>query len=130
MARKKEEKSDAKGFWLLAMLVVVATVGAMVWVGSKDDADAKRETQKADEADQEVLEVQPLIPNGKITSASWRRRVAAVEEEKDDSMLDGVIDPFGDHERKAKAEENLRKTIDRIHGLGVYVAPAKEDDDK
>ena len=135
MARKKEEEKDARGFWLLATLVVAATVGAMVWVGGKDD-DANRATEKADaEADQEVLEVQPLIPSGKITSASWRGKAAAVEEdevEPEKSMLDGELDPFGDRERKAKAkaEENLKKTIDKIHGLGVYVAPAKEDDDK
>lgn len=130
MARKKEEKNDAVGFWLLATLVVAMTVGAMVWVGGNDDT--RLETEKANAADQEVLEVQPLIPNGKITSASWRKNNAAVEEEDADtgkSMLDSDMDPFKDNERKNKAAESLRKTIDRIHGLGVYVAPAGAEED-
>lgn len=136
MARKKEEKNDAAGFWLLATLVVAMTVGAMVWVGGNDDT--RLETEKANAADQEVLEVQPLIPNGKITSASWRKNSAAVEEEDADtgkSTLDSDMDPFEDmdpfkdNERKNKAAESLRKTIDRIHGLGVYVAPAGAEED-
>ena len=134
MARKKEEKNDAVGFWLLASLVVAATVGAMIWMGRNDDA--KRTTEQANEADQEVLEVQPLIPKGKIASASWHKKNAAVEEEDTEtgkSMLDDMedMDVFNDSERKNKAAESLRKTIDRIHGLGVYVAPAEaEEDDK
>ena len=133
MARKKEEKNDAVGFWLLASLVVAATVGAMIWMGRNDDA--KRTTEQANEADQEVLEVQPLIPKGKIASASWHKNAAVEEEDTDTgkSMLDDMddMDPFKDNERKTKAAESLRKTIDRIHGLGVYVAPAEaEEDDK
>ena len=135
MARKKEEKNDAVSFWLLASLVVAATVGAMIWMGRNDDA--KRTTEQANEADQEVLEVLPLIPQGKIASASWNKKNGAVEEEDIEdtgkSMLDDMedLDVFNDSERKNKAAESLRKTIDRIHGLGVYVAPAEaEEDDK
>jgi hypothetical protein len=136
MARKKEEKNDAVSFWLLASLVVAATVGAMIWMSRNDD-DARRTTEQANEADQEVLEVLPLIPKGKIASASWHKKNGAVEEEDIEdtgkSMLDDMedMDVFNDSERKNKAAESLRKTIDRIHGLGVYVAPANaEDDDK
>ena len=95
MARKKEEKNDAVGFWLLASLVVAATVGAMIWMGRDDDA--KRTTEQANEADQEVLEVLPLIPQGKIASASWHKNAAVEEEDTDTgkSMLDDMDDMDG-----------------------------------
>ena len=128
-ASKKKESSGVVGFLMGATLIVALTTGAMVWFcGNKV---AKRATQMAVEANQKVLEVQPLIPKGKIASASWRGKDAVVGEpdiDTGESMLDSE-DPFEDREKKNKAAESLRKAIDRIHGLAVYVAPAKEDDD-
>ena len=128
MARKKQQKKDAVNFWFLATLVVTVTVGAMAWIGSKDEKQASEQVQQADD---EVLEVQPLIPTGKITDASWNVKKATGVDDVDTgkSMLDGNLDPFQDEELARKKADSLRKTIDKIHGLGVYVAPAKEDDD-
>ena len=131
MARKKDEQQNGTSFWFVAALIVAVTVGTMVWIGS-DDGD-KAAAPQTNQADEEVLEVQPLVPKGKIASASWREKNAAAGDTEDlgtgESMLDDNMDPFADPEKSSKAEESLKKTIDRIHGLGVYVAPAEDDDE-
>ena len=136
MAKEVTSREKAQ-FWLLATFVVVLTAGVMVFISrSSDDSDQPKgaNAQRAAEQDEEVLEVQPLIPRGRIVAASWReggtqapRADAAVV---DSSVLDGAkLDPFGESgEMARKKKESLRRTIDRIHGLGVYVAPADDDD--
>ena len=136
MAKEVNPREKAQ-FWLLAAFVVVLTAGVMVFISrNSDDSDQPKGANalKALEHDDEVLEVQPLIPTGRIVTASWReggtQAPRADAEVVDDSLLDGAkLDPFGeDSELARKKQESLRKTIDRIHGLGVYVAPADDDD--
>jgi len=136
MAKEVNPREKAQ-FWLLAAFVVVLTAGVMVFISrNSGDSDQPKGANalKALERDDEVLEVQPLIPTGRIVAASWReggtQAPRADAEVMDDSLLDGAkMDPFGeDSELARKKKESLRKTIDRIHGLGVYVAPADDDD--
>jgi hypothetical protein len=131
MAKKKSERSDLLSFWIPAAVIVAVTIGGIVWMES--NKGAAHPADRAIEAEKKALEVQPLIPKGKIVAASWRERAADVGEEEIDfgeSMLDSMtfedMDPIEAAERKNKAAESLKKTVDRIHGLAVHVAPAKE----
>lgn len=137
MAAEQVTSEDKKRFYMRAGLVVVATIVLMVLLGGDDAADTPKNNAATSSGGDDVLEVQPLIPKGRIVSASWREGESAAPKAEDTevvggSQLDGTpIDPFGEHKaKKTKAQENLRKTIDRIHGLGVYVAPAEDEDEK
>ena len=136
MAKEVNSREKAQ-FWLLATFVVVLTAGVMVFI-SRNSGDSDKpigaNAQKAADRDDEVLEVQPLIPKGRIVAASWReggtQAPRADAEIVNDSLLDGAkLDPFGEESEMArKKRESLRRTIDQIHGLGVYVAPADKND--
>ena len=141
MARAKEEKKGATNFWLLAMLVVVATGGLIYVMGSGgDEASAQGSEMTAQPADKEVVEVSPLIPRGKIAAASWRSGTApakeaasaagAEEEESTFSLLDQWEgSSFGDKDEERKRKKGIEKVVENIHGLGVYVEPAEGDDE-
>jgi len=140
MAPAKEEKKSATNVWLLAMLVVVVTGGLIFLMGNGDSKAATEGSQNtAQPADREDVEVSPLIPRGNIASASWRSNApadaeaapAAKEEDRPYSLLDGFEGGgFGDDaEEKRKRMEGIEKVVDNIHGLGVYVEPAGEDDE-
>jgi hypothetical protein len=141
MAPAKEEKKSATNVWLLAALVVVVTGGLIYLMGSGDpDAAAEQSQNTAQPADREEVEVSPLIPRGNIASASWRTKApaaaeaaAAAKEEGDRpfSLLDGFeSEGFGGKDaEERKRMEGIEKVVDNIHGLGVYVEPAGEDDE-
>ena len=73
MATEKVTSQDKQRFFMFAGLVVVATIGLMFLMSGGDDkADTQKENAAKRKSDEEVLEVQPLIPKGRIVSASWR----------------------------------------------------------
>ena len=131
----QETSSETARSWLLAVLVIAATAGAMAFLSGDGDDEKKGAGAKAAETkDEEVLEVQPLIPEGRIVSASWRSGDTATTRPETEVVESSVLDDAnldalrGGDEMARKKEESLRKTIDRIHGLGVYVAPEGEDE--
>ena len=136
MAKKTESQGMTRTA-LLAGLIIAATAGAMVlFGGGGDDAgvDSKSSDSNASAVEDEVLRVSGVMVRDNIVSASWRERRLDRQEgdtTESTSMLDGAADPFGKKsERDSMAEKSLRETVDEIHGLGVYVVPAGEDEDE
>jgi len=137
MAKQKESEGMTRTV-LLAGLVIAATVGAMVMLSGDDKKAGTGASDNngaaATETEDEVLRVSPVIVRDKIASASWRDR-DTLEAEGDTSgsgsMLDTEMDTFGeDAAHDAKLRKSLAETVDEIHGLGVYVAPADDEDEK
>lgn len=118
--------------WLMAVLVVAGTAGAMLWIG-KGDPEQGPQSSGPGAAAEEPIEVEPIVPHGRIVSASWHSEDAQRRGEVDptQSVLDQVDwDKFGeDGERKKRLEESLRDTVKDVDGLGVYVAPPSDDKD-
>jgi hypothetical protein len=125
MARRSEPTQKSR-FWLPALLVVVATVGAVSWIGGGETAT---EPPAASEPEQDdVLEIQPLIPKGKLVDASWHTGESATLDPEEDEFAaffqgEENLDPFGDEARhRERADAALKETVRDIQGLGVYVA--------
>jgi hypothetical protein len=138
MARRPEPKEKSR-FWLPALLVVVATAGAVILIGGGDSDDEPSNTATEPVPD-DVLEIQPMVPRGKLMDASWRKDDGAKpapqpEEDEYAAFFKGEenLDPFGDEARgRKRADEALKETVRDIQGLGVYVAPepAEEQEEK
>ncbi|MEM8885538.1 MAG: hypothetical protein AAGD14_15845 [Planctomycetota bacterium] len=118
---------------LLGALIIAATVGGMIWVsGGDDETEAQASENKP--VDENVIEVEPMVPQGRIASASWRTGETATPSESEAetvSLLDSV--EWGnlngsDDARKKRNEESLRKAMSQLNGLGVVVA--EEDDEE
>jgi len=126
--------TGARNTWLLALFILVGTGGAMYWL--KGDGAQDAQTSRPEAAPQEeVIDVTPLVPHGRIVSASWNGAgtARAGSEDSARSVLDQVDwSTFGeDAERKTRFKESLEETVKDVDGLGVYVAPEiKDEDDK
>jgi len=114
---------------LLSLLVVVGTGGAILLLGGGDEKTP--DAGQRPSADQEVLEITPLVPAGSLANASWHRHDSGARvrlPDKDDgstSLLEDYEFHRGDEgERRERYEKSLAEKMNEIHGLGVYVAPA------
>ena len=136
MARRSEPKEKSR-FWLPALLVVVATTGAVILVGG-GDSEGEPTTAVTEPVPDDVLEIQPMVPRGKLMDASWRKGDGAEpdpqpEEDEFAAFFKGEenLDPFGEEARgRQRADEALKETVRDIQGLGVYVAPEPAEEQK
>lgn len=136
MARRPEPEKKSR-FWLPALLVVVATAGAVILIGG-GDSEGDPSTAATEPVQDEVLEIQPMVPRGKLMDASWRTEKGATpdpqpEEDEFSAFFKGEenLDPFGDEARgRKRADEALKETVRDIQGLGVYVAPEPAEERK
>jgi len=120
--------SPKKNAKLLAALLAIAIVTGVfaVWnTAQVDSPDANAETS-ADAA--QPIEVEPLIPRGRIAGASWHQTTTRTDEELDEGPdPDNQEDWFDvDQDERAEREESLRKVLKRAGGLAVSVV---ENDD-
>lgn len=119
--------------WLLAILIVAATVGAMLQLAPTESSAAGPVDAATSAAD--VVEVAPLIPRGRFAEASWRgddMQATSVEPEPDSYegyfRGESSLDVFGEEaERRRRHDEKLRETVQPIEGLGLYVAQPDKD---
>ncbi len=134
MARDSEGMNRTRAL-LLAAFVLVATGAGILVLGGDDEAE--EEPVLAPQAE-EVIEVTPLLPSGALKSASWHeaggREAAAAEElEEGDgtmSLIEEYGSELGESEQDRRFRRSLEDMVSDIHGLGVYVAPAEEDEKK
>jgi len=107
--------------WLLSLAVVAAAVCAIVLIRHRDrkaEAEASRERRQP-------LEVSnPFEMSGEIVSASWREGTPEAGEPAAEPEEERLPTPEEDERRRRERE--LRKVLDRVEGLGVYVAPPEE----
>ena len=117
---------------LLAAFIVAATAGGMVWMAqSDDDADA----QPTEQAAEEVIELEPMVPRARIAAASWRSGQTETGEEpgKDGASLIGSVEwenLGSDPEARDKYNSSLEEAMKKVQGLGVVVADDDEDEDE
>ncbi|MHC4409270.1 MAG: hypothetical protein ACYS0E_20230 [Planctomycetota bacterium] len=117
---------------LLAAFIVAATAGAMVWMAqSDDDADA----QQTEQATEEVIEVEPMVPRARIAAASWRTGQTEASEEpgEDGASLIGSVEwenLGSDPEARDKYDASLEEAMKKVQGLSVVVAADDEDEDE
>jgi hypothetical protein len=111
---------------LLAVLVIAGVAGAIHFVGGSEGKPAPKEY-----VDDDVVEVAPVVPAGKMSGASWHsaeqvREDRAAEEEEGaahgESILDNV--QWSEDEKDRAYDKSVEETVKDIDGLGVYVAPA------
>lgn len=127
-----ETGMGARKALLLGGGVVVATIGVILLFGNGTAAEGQADGPI--DVEEEVLEVQPLVPQGAISTASWHKGGAAKPATGQDpdagaGETTSLIEASGlgkDDEREARAQKSLEEVVRRVNGLGVYVAPAEE----
>ena len=116
---------------LLAAFIVAATAGAMVWMAqSGDDADV----EQTEQATEEIIEVEPMVPRARIASASWRSGQTDTGEEpdKDGASLIGSVEwenLGSDTEARDKYDASLEEAMKKVQGLSVVVADEDDEDE-
>jgi len=117
---------------LLAAFIVAATAGAMVWMAqSDDDADA----QPTEQAAEDVIEVEPMVPRARIANASWRTGQTEASDEPgvDGASLIGSVEwenLGSDTEARDKYDASLEAAMKKVQGLSVVVADEDEEEDE
>jgi hypothetical protein len=103
--------------YLFCGLIVAATTIAIVLAGRRGGNAAER-----DDAPLPVFD--PLSLDGEIADAAWRAEKQVGEELDVEHPLRRAPSLLGVHEEEelAKRDAELRKVLDPIEGLGVYVA--------
>jgi len=112
---------------LLALFVVAFVAGGIHLLGSSEEKTAPKEY-----IDDDVVEVQPLVPASHMSGASWRsadqvRDDRAADEEASDageSVFDHV--QWGEDDEERAYDKSIENTVKDIDGLGIYVAPADQ----
>jgi hypothetical protein len=129
MAEKQEPTGTGKTRTaLLALLVIAGVAGAIHFAGGSDEKAPPKEY-----VDDDVVEVAPLVPAGRLSGASWRsaeqiREDRAAEDEADGGAGESILDQVEwDSDTKDRAyDKSVEETVKDIDGLGVYVAPADD----
>ena len=118
---------------LVMLLVFVVVVGGVVWARmvEGDGTGAGAPAQSAQpEADEEQLQVDSLVPRGRIVEASWRGKNPAPDEEQVETELDWRRVEEEDDVRTSRREESLHGVLKKLGGLGVHVAAPEDDEDE
>ncbi|MGQ0613096.1 MAG: hypothetical protein ACT4PV_05090 [Planctomycetaceae bacterium] len=126
MNLKPPQAGSSRRSSLLSLLVVAAAAVSIFLIRQRDRAS---EEEAAREQEQPIKVSNPFEMSGEIVSASWRQ--GAVVEEPPIVELDAEDRlPTPEEDETSREERELRKVLDPVEGLGVYVAPREEEETK
>lgn len=108
--------TTSRSFLLCGLIVAAATL-AIVLAG-------RREERAAPPEDAPLFVSDPFSLDGKIVDASWLPADPEESESDSGAARDGETSLLGRHEEEelARRDAELRKLLDPVDGLGVYVA--------
>lgn len=108
--------TTSRSFLLCGLIVAAATL-AIVFAGRRDEDAAPPDDAPLSVSDPFSLDVE-------IVDASWRPADPEAGESDSEAARDGEAPLLGQHEKEelARRDAELRKVLDPVDGLCVYVA--------
>ncbi len=119
---KTPEAGSGSRSWLLSLLVVAAAAVSIFLIHQRDRKAAE---EAAREQEQPIKVSNPFEMSGEIVSASWRNGPVVEEAPIVDLDAEDRL-PTPEEDEQSREERELRKVLDPVEGLGVYVAPREE----